>query len=193
MAYLVVTYPLVVVLGILVQPHLAQSYAVPLEHVHAAPPLVRRPFPEDVSHVWAGHDFQGAWNKNTTGSSLVQPRKRLIADGKGDGRNCVYFVAKRGCKGQDLSFFLRDFFLRNSCGKIRMKGWRSWLREIVERLDFDKDPTGLGGLDKGRIFCWLSRERNSRKKGGMRKVSLKAFQKFIEFFRVCKWVRTIEW
>lgn len=51
MAYLVVTYPLVVVLGILVQPHLAQSYAVPLEHVHAAPPLVRRPFPEDVSHV----------------------------------------------------------------------------------------------------------------------------------------------
>lgn len=153
MAYLVVTYPLVVVLGILVQPHLAQSYAVPLEHVHAAPPLVRRPFPEDVSHVWAGHDFQGAWNKNTTGSSLVQPRKRLIADGKGDGRNCVYFVAKRGCKGQDLSFFLRDFFLRNSCGRIRTKEWRSWLREIVERLDFDKDPTGLGGLDKERIFC----------------------------------------
>lgn len=74
MAHLVVTYPLVVVLGILVQPHLAQPYAVPLEHVHAAAPLVRRPFPEDVSHVRAGHDFQGAWKKHN--------RRSTTADGK---------------------------------------------------------------------------------------------------------------
>jgi len=58
--HLVVTYPLIVVLGVLIQPHFAQPYAVPLEHVHAVAPLVRRTFPEDVTHVRARHDFQGA-------------------------------------------------------------------------------------------------------------------------------------
>lgn len=58
--HFVVTYPLIVVLGVLIQPHFAQPYAVPLEHVYAAAPLVRRAFPEDVTHVRARHDFQGA-------------------------------------------------------------------------------------------------------------------------------------
>lgn len=58
--YLVVTYPLIVVLGVLVQPYFAQPYAVPLEHVHAATPLVRRTLPEDVTHVRAWHNFQSA-------------------------------------------------------------------------------------------------------------------------------------
>lgn len=49
--YLVVAYPLIVILGVLVQPHFAQPYAVPLEHVHAAAPLVGRTFPKDVTHV----------------------------------------------------------------------------------------------------------------------------------------------
>lgn len=61
--HLVVTYPLIVVLGVLVQPHFAQPYAVPLEHVHAAAPLVGRTFSEDVTHVRARHDFQGAYER----------------------------------------------------------------------------------------------------------------------------------
>jgi hypothetical protein len=58
--HFVVTYPLIVVLGVLVQPYFAQPDAVPLEHVHAAAPLVRRAFPKDVTHVRARHDLQGA-------------------------------------------------------------------------------------------------------------------------------------
>lgn len=131
MAHLVVTYPLVVVLGILVQPHLAQPYAVPLEHVHAASPLVRRPFPEDVSHVRAGHDFQGAWKKHN--------RRSTTADGKGvGGGDCVYFVAKKGCNAEGLSFFSKDFLrveLVEKLGREEEKGFheRSW------RLGFDRD------------------------------------------------------
>lgn len=49
--HLIVTYPLVVVLGVLIQPYFAEPYTVPLEHVHAASPLVRRTFPEDVTDV----------------------------------------------------------------------------------------------------------------------------------------------
>lgn len=94
--HLVVTYPLVVVLGILVQPHFAQPYAVPLEHVHAAAPLVRRTFAEDVAHVRARHDFQGTWKQQLPCEfrSLVRslqpiPRKRLIAGEKRMGNKFI--------------------------------------------------------------------------------------------------------
>lgn len=90
------TYPLVVVLGILVQPHFAQPYAVPLEHVHAAAPLVRRTFAEDVAHVRARHDFQGTWKQQLPFEfrSFVRslqpiPRKRLIAGEKRMGNKFI--------------------------------------------------------------------------------------------------------
>jgi hypothetical protein len=57
---LVVAYPLVVVLGVLVQPHFGQTNGIPPQHVHAAAPLVRRALPEDVTDVGTRHDLQGA-------------------------------------------------------------------------------------------------------------------------------------
>lgn len=59
--HLVVTYSLVVVLGVLVQPHLAQPYAIPLEHVYAASPLVGRAFSKDVTHVRARNYLQSTF------------------------------------------------------------------------------------------------------------------------------------
>lgn len=84
--------------------------------------------------------------KHNRCSSLVQPRKRLIGDGRGS--NCVYFVAKRGCK--DLSSFLSDFLREEFVEKLGRKdedcerSWRDWTLIGIRR--------GLGELDQGGLI-----------------------------------------
>lgn len=56
----VVADPLVVVLLVLVEPDLGQADGVPLENVDSRAPLVGGALAEDVAHVGARHDLQGA-------------------------------------------------------------------------------------------------------------------------------------
>ena len=52
--------PVVVIFLVVVQPNLGQPDGVPLENIDPRPPLVGRSLPEDVAHMGAGHDLQGA-------------------------------------------------------------------------------------------------------------------------------------
>ena len=60
LTYQLVTYPVVVILLVVVQPDLGESDGVPPENVDPAAPLVRRALAENVTHVGAGDNLQGA-------------------------------------------------------------------------------------------------------------------------------------
>lgn len=146
------TYPLVVVLGVLVQPHFAQPYAVPLEHVHAATPLVRRTFPEDVAHVWARHDFQGAWNQPPVEFHRDRRRrKRLIAVETSLFSREKRSAARFGCTSLSLSL-LEDF--------IDAAGFRAKIFREMKRGKSRWDIERRLQVYSGRISCyvdWMAR------------------------------------
>jgi len=56
--YSVVTYTLVVVLGIFVQPDFGQSNVVTFKDINSTAPFVRRSFAKDMAHVATRNDFQ---------------------------------------------------------------------------------------------------------------------------------------
>jgi len=59
-SYQVVSYPIVVILLVLVQPDLGQADGVSPQHVDAGSPLVGRALAEDVADVRAGNDLESA-------------------------------------------------------------------------------------------------------------------------------------
>lgn len=57
---LLIANSLIIIFRKFIEPHFGQTYTVASQHVHAAPPFVRRSFPEDVAHMGAGYNFQCA-------------------------------------------------------------------------------------------------------------------------------------
>ena len=74
--------PIVVVVLVLVHPDLGKADAVLPEHVDAWPPLVGRPFAEDVTNVGTGNDLKRA----SAHPSLQSNKKENCYDVKGLSR-----------------------------------------------------------------------------------------------------------